>query len=283
MGIRERIIKEYQNLPDGAVMTSQLCPKCNGGGTKEKSLSVGRTSFTLWWKCHRASCHHGGKETMLSELTGDPSLPKLAKPKVLFTTYPITNHKYLEARYRISEKVQKIFKLEWCDYLCCDPHMFPRIAVPLLNRDLTKAGTLLRATEYWDIPKAIIVKDKDPMGVVWFNCTSGPSSNVVIVEDCWSALRMTEHMNAVALLGTNISPEQIDELRSFRMKNYFLCLDKDAFNLSINYATKYKNKIKLEVVSLSNDIKNMHSTSEFPEFLTRLKEISDGQKNDPSN
>lgn len=274
---RESILERYGGLAEGLSLSGENCPRCTGGSSKENSLSVARQSDTLLWICHRASCGFRGTEHLLliSTSRNFGAGPPTTKPKLIFTPikigWPQPYGAWLTRTYGLNKKISDIFGLEWTnDYCTTNFAGHGRIVIPLKNRDLTRAGTLLRASNKDEPKKVITIKDKDPMGLIWFNCTEGPSSNVIIVEDCYSALRMTEHMNAVALLGTHLSKDNVDELKSWGLNKYYLALDKDALSKAINYSQQYKNKLKLEVVSLERDIKNM-STFEFSDFINTLK------------
>jgi hypothetical protein len=270
---RDIIISTYSSMPEGFRQAGVLCPKCNGGSTKEHSLSVGIVDGFLVWKCHRNSCPFQGKESLLVVYTyKKPGVyPPPVKPQKTFTPEPLNSScaLWLKANFSISQYMCDVFQIQKTKDHCSYPVPFPRFVIPLKKRDLSLMGYNLRASSSHDLPKALIIKHQDPLGVAWFNCITGPSSNVIIVEDCWSAIRMTEHMNAVALLGTHLSRDNAEELKSFNMKNYFLALDSDAFGTALEHKEKYKNKLTLQIVSLTVDIKNMPPEG-FDKFVKEL-------------
>jgi hypothetical protein len=278
---RDNLIAKYSSLQAGVSLSGEVCPKCLGGRRGEKSLSVSKSvgGFPkLLWKCHRNSCKFKGQHTLLSisdTLISNniPSVPQ--KPKINFERTPLdtSGRIRLYTNYYLSDKEIDLSGLEHTYYrdefqpyykdefqqAVTAQYEEGRCVIPLKNRDFTIAGYNLYAQNKYSVsgPKSIIVKEKDPMGVIWFNCYSGPSGKVIIVEDCYSAIRASKYMNAVALLGTYLSPENVRELKSFNMARYFLALDSDAQKSMVETILKYKDILPLEGVTMNMDIKNM--------------------------
>lgn len=252
------LISTYANLQDGTSLSGQLCPKCSGGRSKENSLSVSIDGLLLKWCCHRASCGWVG-QTLVVGGGGSRSSPvqRGSKPPLSFkaTSLSEENYSFLQQKYGITKELCDTFKIEWTSDLTSFTD--GRFVIPVRNFDLQPAGWVLRGINKEEKQKALIIKAKDTMGLSWFSCSTEPSDRCIIVEDCYSAIRASRYLNAVALLGTHLSPEMCDELLATGSQRYYLALDKDAFNKSIEFAFKYKNKITLEPVALQKDIKNL--------------------------
>lgn len=264
------LISTFANLQDGTSLSGQTCPKCEGGRSKENSLSVTVDGLTLKWCCHRASCGWVG-QTLVVGGGGSRSAPveRGKKPPLSFKAAALSaeNYDLLLNKYGITKDLADTFKLEWTSDLTAFTE--GRIVIPTRNFDLSSSGWVLRGINKEEKQKALIVKAKETMGLSWFSCCTGSSDRCIIVEDCYSAIRASKYLNAVALLGTYLSPEMCDELIACSMAKYYLALDKDAFNKSIEYAFKYKNKITLETVSLTKDIKNLSE----PELADLVEEL----------
>ena len=95
----------------------------------------------------------------------------------------------------------------------------------------------------------------DTEGAWYMNRSSG--TRLVIVEDQLSALKASQFVNAVALLGTNISEATLTAIKAGRYTDIYLALDADAFPKSIKLAVELRPHLKLNVIRLRKDLKNM--------------------------
>lgn len=90
----------------------------------------------------------------------------------------------------------------------------------------------------------------------WYGCEG--SDELVIVEDQLSALRASDYMNSVALLGTSLTDAVIQTIKSTpAYANVFIALDADAFPLSIRMAHKARPHFRTKVIRLPKDMKDM--------------------------
>lgn len=89
----------------------------------------------------------------------------------------------------------------------------------------------------------------------WYSCYN--SRLLMIVEDQLSAIRNSQYMNTVALLGTSMSPGIMTEIKSGGYTDIYLALDPDAFPKSIKMAREIRPSFSVQVVRLPKDIKNM--------------------------
>jgi hypothetical protein len=87
------------------------------------------------------------------------------------------------------------------------------------------------------------------------------------VEDIPSAVRAAKYVNAVALLGTQISDDAAMEL-SLHTNGVVIALDQDATKISFKLYNKYRGLWKKTTVQpLKQDLKNM-SEADLKELLT---------------
>ena len=92
-------------------------------------------------------------------------------------------------------------------------------------------------------------------GAWYLNRVSG--TRLVIVEDQLSALKASQFVNAVALLGTNISEATLNAIKAGKYTDIYIALDADAFPKSIRLAVELRPHLKLHVIRLRKDLKNM--------------------------
>lgn len=91
--------------------------------------------------------------------------------------------------------------------------------------------------------------------MAWF--TNVRSSGIIIVEDQLSAIRASDYLTSVALLGTHLNDERVQELRAAKMRPIYLALDNDAIGTAVKHVVKYKSLLPMRLVRLSKDIKDM--------------------------
>lgn len=99
----------------------------------------------------------------------------------------------------------------------------------------------------------------------WYRAAS--SDSLLLVEDQLSAIKASQYVNSVSLLGTHFSPEFLTELRAFlesaggkRIKHIYLALDKDAFAKAIGMVIALRahtKNIPVHIMKLDKDIKDM--------------------------
>lgn len=91
--------------------------------------------------------------------------------------------------------------------------------------------------------------------MAWF--TNVRSSGIIIVEDQLSAIRASDYLTSVALLGTHLNDERVQELRAAKTRPIYLALDNDAIGTAVKHVVKYKSLLPMQLVRLSKDIKDM--------------------------
>lgn len=89
---------------------------------------------------------------------------------------------------------------------------------------------------------------------------------MVVVEDQFSAIRASDYLNAVALLGTHLDDIRAEEIKASKLSPIYLALDKDAWNKTIKYCIQYRSMLGLIPLRLEKDIKNM-TTEELDQLM----------------
>ena len=96
-----------------------------------------------------------------------------------------------------------------------------------------------------------------------FTCGSSKSHGF-LVEDCASACAVSSTVSGIALMGTNLLDEHIDVLRTY--DKVYVALDKDATKKSIDIVRRLVNYVKVKLVVLKQDLKDM-DRKERDEFI----------------
>ena len=128
-----------------------------------------------------------------------------------------------------------------------------RLVMPVYNPEGEAYGYVARKLDNQPGPKTLSMIN-DSVGS-WYLCSG--SSELIVVEDQLSAIRASEYMNAVALLGTNLADGTLREIKAFNPSMTFIALDKDAFPLSIKMAHKVRKVVPTKVIRLTKDLKDM--------------------------
>lgn len=263
MDVKNELTMEFSGLRDGQSLAGQLCPKCGGGRTKERTLSVARDAGELVWICHRASCRFKGRDSVRGNAdapTNNDTRPKERKlsEAASLKDIPAKAREVLRDKYSLTEEHLKDAHLSWTNHLLSLPKYYPtedgsgRLCIPVYNWKGVLDGHVLRSLT-GATPKAITFVKSNSMA---FYHKEG-STKTIVVEDAFSAIRLSRYTTAIALLGTNLNPSRIHDIFSTKAQEYYLWLDGDAFNLAVKYALKYKHLIKLHVRKLTKDIKDL--------------------------
>jgi hypothetical protein len=108
----------------------------------------------------------------------------------------------------------------------------------------------------YNIHKSITYKSEAGPLLSWYR---KPSDSVVLVEDQISAMRVAqdvEDVEAVALLGTALNAEKIQEIQS-QHSRVIIALDADATRVAFQHARRWASAFEsFRVVILTKDIKD---------------------------
>lgn len=265
------VVLNYSHLKEGEQVTGDLCPSCEGGATKEKSLSVTRRDGVLLWKCHRASCTFTGYDGSPATAGEGGSAARAGRDSVHVKTTPLdkATSRFLAAKYSIPTED---FGLAGCGWTGETAGRYSRrVCFPIFGPDSRKRGENYRSYEGAKPKSLINLFSEDAVACSWYKWKR-KSRTLILVEDQVSAIKMAPHCHSMALLGTNLSEAKVLEiLYNDEYDKVFLVLDADATKEAILTQLKWRTRIKdLYVLGIEEDIKDM-SDAEFKIFLERLK------------
>lgn len=243
----------FANLPDALRqdisngVDRAMCPRCDGGSSKERSLSVRQDGIgVLKLKCWRASCGWYG----ISVTDKNAKLQsRQVKPPCV----------YREPTEPLGAKMRMRLV---CDYGCnlrrAKAHGWRQngwaLVMPIRDPYGQTRGHITRT---FDVYKKVYTFKATSQP--WLDHWDGGSCITVVVEDCISALRLNSiGYNAVALLGTSLTLDQAKEINEhYSSGKIWLALDNDAFEKSLHMAKRHAHVLKMSPVCLTEDIKNM--------------------------
>lgn len=267
---RTSTIKDIQqiaaNTPVGQE-SREICPACEGGSTRERSLSVRRSSDTTAnFVCYRASCDLGKGAVACHVQDG----------KVLnWKSKPVTKNKREPELFSLS---QDSVDLMMDKYQMTEDHIRyagvkltkdKRLAFPINGPNRERPGILIKKEpklycgirEYSSIPaKWIYLRNKDANLASWYRAfrhTKKNSDTLVVVEDIISAVRLSDYTDSLALLGTDMLRGVIEDIKRHRYKKVWLALDNDAIKKAFHLVRRLSNELPMNVMYLERDIKNM--------------------------
>jgi hypothetical protein len=131
------------------------------------------------------------------------------------------------------------------------------LVVPILDRFGGETGHMTRTLTK---PKRVMTykATSKPFVDFWAGFDAKPA---VIVEDCLSAARLAQlGFSAVALLGTNMSIAQAQEIAAFASRSNkptYLALDADAWEKSLKITQRMAHVLTMRPVPLTLDVKDM--------------------------
>lgn len=279
---------DFGGLGDEQTEAGQVCPACNGGPSKEGSLSVTRRGGVLLWKCHRASCTFSGSITIAGR-TGNSNQQSSAKGSsrgLYVPSQPIDTAtiKFLAQRFSISRETLELAGLRWTGE--GDGKYTRRVCFPIYGPDSKERGASYRSYQGAQPKNIIVLRDEDSVSCCWYRWKRA-SKSLIIVEDQVSAIKMAPYMDAIALLGVNLSEAKVAEiLEQKKYSHIYLCLDNDAVMEAVKIQLKWRHKLpNMCIQGLPKDIKDM-SHDEFADFLKAVapdQEPNTGTASDQSS
>lgn len=180
---------------------------------------------------------------------------------------------YLESKYGLGRESIARSRMTWAP----DYKGGPRLSIPIRDRyGMVKGHTYRKISDKVDGPKSIICLI-DGLPLSWYGCYNDSSGSyasnpytkkpLLLVEDQFSALRASSHINAVALLGTNLSEPKINDIRKVEPSKVILALDRDAVSKTTEYYKKYAALFpQFQILLLDKDLKDLNSK----ELLAKL-------------
>ena len=266
---RQDLLAEYGSLPDGVSASGAICPKCSGGQSHEGSLSVTCEGGQLKFLCHRASCDFRGVLTINGRALV-PATDERPERKPIGPGYaairkgplPEAAKEFLWSRYGLTDDHINRGLLQWTT--AYSPEGKGRVLMPVRDCDGHVYGHTVRKIDDQRGKKSLTFVGNS--SGAWYHCPG--SRDVILVEDQISAIRASSYLNAVALLGTNITDKALRDIKESEFNRVFLCLDADALPRAIELVQKHKADVKLHLLQLNWDIKDM-TEKDLVQFLVR--------------
>lgn len=257
-----------------------ICPVCNGGSTREHSLSIRRNSETsARYCCYRASCDLGKGMIALtsdgSRVVGSrfPAKP-VDRPYHSLHTYPLSQEglDLLNNKYHLTDDLILYARIKHDKY--------KRFIIPIFDMNHVERGKVVRKEEKIyesainskSVPKKLLFK-KDANGLSngWyrkFRYKKKASDTLVVVEDALSALRLVPYCDSLYLNTASITMGVVNEIRSQRYDDIVLALDNDATSWAFKQLQRKQDVLpQMRLMFLTKDIKNCNEQ--------RLNEIMD--------
>lgn len=270
MNTRDSIILEYSHHRDGWAASGQMCPECHGGSSKEKSMRVSVNDGWLNWRCFRDSCKFKGGHRIGTARTGSDEgrqAPAAAAP-VKLIDIPDYLERQLHEQHLLTDH-----SMEWAGWRYAPTYngRGPRVCMPILSPDGVKRGYSWRSYN-GESPKAIITKLKADCPMMCWYKAAQYATTLVVVEDQPSALRLWDQgIDALALCGTLLSADRIDEIKAQKYTSVILCLDQDATATAVKAVAWFRSRLPgMRILPLVKDIKNMTEV-EMDSFLLEIK------------
>lgn len=222
--------------------------------------------------CHRASCNFKGRDGSGS-VNANVSLPKPIKEQRVVTklALPEDIRNELKERYLFTDGAIEHSGLGWTnDYSSPGTG---RVYIPIRDSVRQEVGCVLRTPQRYakeNARKALTFFTEDRGDEMAWYLHDG-SNICILVEDCYSGIRLwQEGISSVALLGTHLNDERVQRIKKgSRGAKIHLALDEDAYSKSIKYVLRYRNELRMQLIRLKKDVKDLDEM-EMQEFVLRL-------------
>lgn len=212
-----------------------VCPKCDGGDTKEKSLAITAYSHHIVYHCFRAKCGFHGALSTTSEVRQAAKVKPKPRPYGGdLLPVPEAIHNSVFAKYGLSPR-------DISDQGITYAPEINRIRFPMYNYMGYVFGENLKAVSPEQKPKTLINKFNDvpnlhfPLGQ-FQEIVNSPA--IVLVEDQTSAIKVSQVAYCAALMGTNLSQDGVKQLLNLGVKKIVLMLDGDEAGLKASIKLK---------------------------------------------
>lgn len=261
-----RALAEYASgMESGTTRSGLRCPFCNGGRTRENSLSLTRNSeIEILYCCHRASCSNSGvvdengfrligssgeNSNSPSRRARDQQVETMPRGKLLGLGERWLS--YLDSSYKICE--EEVQAWGWLE-----DSGSGELWMPIRNSRGIRTGAVIRKPPFQEYPlgpKAKFALIEIGASAAWFVTRILQGAPLVLVEDMFSACKVSRHYNVVSLNGSHISLERITECLDTRPSKIVIALDKDATLKAFMFQKQFGLYGNLKVAVLDRDLK----------------------------
>lgn len=249
-------------LPMGLSMRA-VCPACQGGSDRERSLSITRTSDGLKWHCFRSSCPEQGVTT--GGAYARTEAPTAKKP----------HEPYLGAWYTLEEPDRDYFldrfDLSYTDEIGWNDD--GQYVLRILDRYGQRRGFNVRRGGWTGQPKEPrenAAKGTRPKTRTFLDRETDPNLSIhrparkspvlVLVEDQISAMKVAQSGRiGAALLGDGLNFAKIRELQQIKgVEQTIFAMDADATGRAFDMAQKWGLALpRARVMILTQDLKDL--------------------------
>lgn len=226
---RNTLLLEVATEAVGTTTNSIRCPRC--GHAKSFSVTIERDC--VLYHCFRVKCGVHGR----IGVNYNPVLQAVANPSLepyIFKTEDVPNNLagIIEEKYQIPRELLKANNVKYQSernslvFYCYD---FQNREIGVMERWYTWHAPQKRSM-FWkhsDEPKCYV-----PL-------TSKLTDTIVVVEDTLSALKASQYLPAMAIMGTHLSKPLVWETLEAGIKHIILYLDYDAYAKAINIYNTY--------------------------------------------
>jgi hypothetical protein len=257
-------------LMEPGTTESTTCPMCSGGSSKDASFYITKLEDgVLLFICHRASCGLKGRIAPGSVGEVERKRPSAAKEKtkkeltveklldLYLPTPPTEISKYAQDKYNIDLDYNFV---RWTSaFSPSTPDSSPagRIAIPIFDVYYELMGYDLKDILKTQNPKSLIMKKADYHGGAWYTVDYTNTPCLIVVEDLLSAIAVKSFgIDAVALLGTHITEDALEQINAQQYGTVLIALDNDALSVATRIATSGTIR-NAQLLSLDKDIKDM--------------------------
>lgn len=265
---------DFGNLPEGTQLSGQLCPYCNGGAGRERTLSVKATHSHITYTCHRSSCGKRGailRGTLQGKISSEIYCSEKEENKRPVRLVKLNDKvmKFLQDTYGLSEKDIVRAGICWNE-------TDSRLAIPIRDAYRTTVGWNYRKLDkFQQGPKSrieMLASHHDAVIMAWYPMMMAVTAKipVILVEDQLSAIKAAAYMDAAALLGTNLSLSKVNHLLKLGVRDIIVALDRDASGQAAKLVQTFRPLFnKMRFLPLERDIKDMtaHEISKLLEPL----------------
>lgn len=211
--------------------TRELCPRCGGGSSGEKSLTITLNEDGVVWNCFRASCSEKGttnREARSNTKTKPEPVPKRVR-RFEGTTVPLSE--------QLLERIESMWGITDPPYWYWTPDLGGRIAMSIRSPKYVHRGWVMRSLNPNSRSKALTYVDEGEEGMSWYK--EHLNAPTVLVEDVPSAVRASRLVNAVALCGTGVGLSRAVEIQKYATLPIVVALDQDATKEAFKIANKW--------------------------------------------
>ena len=255
------------------------CPWCS-----KDTFTVTRAELGVLYNCYRDSCRRVDSSAGfigIDRIAGLP--PKREKPqrRVRFYDADINmlapvQHGYLQAVYGLTPKQAESHGIRYAPHfqskMLDGTWLAGRYVLPLMDpRGYTRGHDLHTWNREAERKSIIYPHQANGAMVSWHHphTTYIMPNTVVLVEDIMSAIKVagTGRM-AVALMGTSVSPDALEELMAWTPAEVIVALDADATDTAYQFVWDHKILFPhIRVATLHCDVKDMKTDAEIKETL----------------